>query len=109
MVRFSEKLIAPCSNGGRSPQSISNKSKIRNHVKRSVLTTTLNHKYCNLHLQVGARLLQMPVFKHSLVPLPTNACPLGHEYVIAAPVVKFLPATVVFCNESGDPHDNGST
>lgn len=25
------------------------------------------------------------------------------------PTVKFRPTTVVFCSESGDPHDRGST
>lgn len=70
----------------------------------SIICSRLNF---NIHLQVGALPLQMP-FSHVRVSLPMSACPIGHEYEIFAPFVKFLPDTVVFCSESGEPHDNGS-
>lgn len=61
----------------------------------------------NLHLHVGAFPLQKPC-SHVRVALPMRAWPIGHEYEIFAPFVKLRPETVVFCKESGDPHDNGS-
>ena len=61
----------------------------------------------NLHLHVGAFPLQMP-FSHLRVTLPMRACPIGHEYDILDPFVKLRPETVVFCSESGEPHDKGS-
>ena len=47
-------------------------------------------------------------FSHLRVTLPMRACPIGHEYDILDPFVKLRPETVVFCSESGEPHDKGS-